>query len=137
MKTLSSLAVASLLLATLGGCSLQEKYTKNNAAAASWLTSTKSAPARTNFEGVYYSPDWGQAVLNQSNGEVTGAIGYFNVKGSVSGRTASLALIDDQWVTYTMILTKRGGEFLTGSFSPCIPFCAKGSKPAKFVKIDN
>jgi hypothetical protein len=137
MKNRPFLALATLLLATLAGCSLQEKYAKNNAAAASWLASTKTAPATTNFEGVYYSPDWGQAVLNQSNGELTGAIGHFNIKGSVSGRTASLALIDDQWVEYTMVLTKRDGEFLTGSFSPCIPFCAKGSNPAKFVRIGN
>lgn len=126
-----------LLVALLGGgCNLAEKYAKNNAAASAWLAANSKAPARTNFEGTYYSPDWGVATLNQKSGKVTGAISYHNVRGIVSGKLAYLTLIDDQWVEYTMILGWRNHEELQGAFSPAIPFCKKSSKPVSFDKID-
>jgi len=137
MNLLRFLLLPVLTITMLGGCSLQEKYDKNNAAGQAWLQSGKTGSAQTNIEGVYYSPDWGVVVLNQSNGKITGHIGYHKVEGILSGRKASLLLSDDQWIEYTMVLNRKNRGELVGSFSCCVPYSEESSKPVHLFRIDN
>lgn len=135
MKTplLPLVALCFVLLAS--GCSLSEKYNKNNAAGQAWLAASDKGPAKTNFEGVYYSPDWGTVGLKQRDGKIAGAIAHFQVKGIASGKSAYLLLVDDSWVEYTMILRKKSCEIVDGSYSPHIPYTVKDSNPVHLDKI--
>lgn len=135
MKTplLPLVAVCFTLLAS--GCTLTEKYNKNNAAGQAWLQANCKSPAKTDFEGVYYSPDWGAVYLNQQNGKITGAIAHYQVKGLASGKSAYLLLVDDEWIEQTMILKKKNSEILDGSYSSHVPYSAKDSLPVHLDKI--
>ncbi len=134
----SYLPIIAVCFAVLtSGCGLTEKYNRNNAASQAWLESNTKAPAQTNFEGVYYSPDWGAVHLNQQNGKITGSVGYFQARGVTSGRTAYILLVDDEWVTKSMILKKKGSEIVAGSSSSSVPYCAKGSQPVQLDRIVN
>lgn len=133
MKTplLALLAVALLT----SGCAITEKTNKNNADAKAWLEANDRRPARTNFEGVYYSPDWGTVSLNQRDGQITGAIAHFHVKGIATGRSAYLLLVDDDWVEHTMILNKKNSEIIEGSYSSYVPYSKTDSLPVHLDKI--
>jgi len=132
------LSLVALSFAVLtSGCGLTEKYNKNNSAAQAWLDSNKKASAKANFEGTYYSPDWGIVNLNQRNGKITGAMGYSQVKGITSGGTAYILLVDDQWVGQTMILKKKGAEIVEGTYSSEIPYSGKDSQPVHLDRIVN
>lgn len=135
MKRSLALLLGFSCLATFPGCALKEKYAANNAAADRWLAGGKKEAAAVSFEGVYYSPDWGMAVLNQKNGELAGTLSYFHLKGVVNGRVASVVLIDDSWVEYTMVLKRRNAEVLEGSVSPSIPYSSSDSRKVVFERI--
>ncbi len=135
MKRSMALLLGCSCLALLSGCALKEKYAANNSAADRWLAGAGQSPAQVNFEGVYYSPDWGMAVLNQKNGEIAGTLSYFTLKGVVRGRVASLVLVDDSWVEHTMVLKRRDNEVLEGSVSPSIPYSSSDSKKVIFERI--
>ena len=137
MKNLRLLLIPASLLCLLSGCSLQEKYDKNNAAGQAWLKSAKTGSARTNIEGVYYSPDWGSVLLNQNKNDITGTIGHYKISGVLSGKNASLLLIDDEWIDYTMVLTRKNSEELVGSYSCCVPYSAENSTPIHLFRIEN
>lgn len=130
---LCSLAAGMALL--VSGCSLGEKYQKNNAAAQAWLASGPTRPAATDFEGVYYSPDWGMVVLNQQNGKITGSMGYMKVEGRATGKSARLTLIDDSWVEHTMLLTRKSYEVLEGTYSSSIPYSKDDAQPVRLDRI--
>ncbi len=123
---------AALLL--LSGCSLQEKYAKNEAAGAAWLKESP-APARANFEGIYYTPDWGTVTINQEDGNLTGSLAHYQLRGVVSGKTARLLLTDDYWTDYTMILTRKSFDKLSGAYSEGVPFSKDSSKPIVLHRI--
>ncbi|MFZ4774648.1 MAG: hypothetical protein ACOYM3_04750 [Terrimicrobiaceae bacterium] len=137
MKAIYLPIVAVCFAMLTSGCGLTEKYSRNNSAAQAWLESNDKAPANTNFEGIYYSPDWGAVSLNQRNGKVTGTVGYFHARGITSGSTAYLLLVDDEWVTKTMILKKKGAEIVEGSYSAHVPYSAKNSRPVRLARIVN
>jgi len=136
MKTLPFLVLPIVLMVSLGGCSLSEKYAANNSAGRSWVEAGKTGTARSNFEGVYYSPEWGTVTLNQENGKLAGSLGHFRVSGLVSGRNARLLLVDDQWVEFTMLLRRVSYEKLTGSYSGSVPYSEAHSKPVTLLRID-
>ena len=129
---ISTCCLFSLLLSS---CSLTEKYHANNAAGEAWLQSHSKRPARANFKGVYYSPNWNLAILKQREGKLTGYIGSYNVKGIVSGENAYLLLIDDSWVDYTMILQRKNYEIIEGSYSSRVPFSEKHSARVQLDRI--
>lgn len=133
--TLPLLALCAALF--LGGCSLAEKYSKNNAAGEAWLASGATRETASNFEGVYYSPDWGLMALNQDGQSITGALAHYSVRGKASGRTAYLLLVDDDWIEYTLVLNRKSSEVLTGSYSDSVPFSKEDSASVRFDKIDN
>jgi hypothetical protein len=135
MKTPFLLLAVVALVSLTSGCAISEKTQKNNAAAQAWLQANDKGTAKTNFEGVYYSPDWGAVVLKQRAGKITGAISYWNVKGIASGRNAYLLLVDDDWVGHTMVLTRRNSEVVDGSYSSHIPFSKADSTPIHLDKI--
>lgn len=137
MKTLPFLGLSIVLMASLGGCSLGEKYAANNSAGRSWVEAGKTGAARANFEGVYYSPDWGTVTLNQENGKLVGSMAHYHVSGVVSGRNARLLLVDDQWVEFTMLLRRVSSEKLTGSYSTSVPYQEADSTPVTFLRINN
>lgn len=130
---LTVLSLAVVVLA--GGCSLKEKYSKNNSAAEKWLRAGATVPASANFEGVYYTPDWGVVLLNQNKDKLTGSVAHMRVDGVVSGNVASLLLIDDQWVEYTAVLKRKNSEVLQGSYSPSIPYSSADASPMVLEKI--
>jgi len=135
MKTPLLLLVAVAFVSITSGCALTEKYNKNSAAAQSWLQANNKRPAKTNFEGVYYSPDWGTVVLKQHAGKLTGGIAHYQIKGIATGKSAYLVLVDDEWAGHTMILKRKDAETVCGSFSPHMPYAEKDSKPVCLDKI--
>jgi len=137
MKTPLLLLVAVAFVSLTSGCALTEKYNKNNAAAQAWLQANNKRPATTNFEGVYYSPDWGTVVLKQHDGKLSGGIGIYKIKGIATGKSAFLVLVDDEWAGHSMILKRKNFETVCGSFSRHMPYVEKGSKPVCLDKIVN
>ncbi|MDX2082295.1 MAG: hypothetical protein SFU53_16040 [Terrimicrobiaceae bacterium] len=130
---LSGLSLAALVL--LSGCHLKEKYSKNNADGRAWLEAAQTGPARTSFEGVFYSPEWGAVVLNQNGNKLTGAVAHMSVDGVVSGRTASLLLVDDTWVEYTMKLRRKSYEEISGTYSAYVPYSETDALPVTLYRI--
>lgn len=124
MKTIATVLGVVVLGLSLSSCKfLEEKYTKNEKAAVAYLSDKKTGSAKTNVEGVWYSPGWGAVVLNQEGSKVTGAFqDYYAVDGVVSGRKVYLVLIDDDWREYTVELTPKGREKLVGYYSAHVPF---------------
>jgi len=125
MKTLAITLSAVVLMASFSSCSwLKEKYAKNERASVAYISEKKSAPARMNIEGVWYSPQWNVVVLNQERGGKLSGIfqDYYVVNGVVSGKQAFITLIDDDWVEYTVELRRKNWEELTGFYSPSVPF---------------
>ena len=137
MKTPLLLLVAFAFVSLTSGCALNEKYSKNSSDAQAWLQANNKRPAKTNFEGVYYSPDWGTVVLKQHDGKLTGGISYYKVKGIATGNSAFLVLVDDEWAGHTMILKRKNFETVCGSFSRHMPYVEQGSKPVRLDKIVN
>lgn len=137
MRTpIASLAVVCFALLTTG-CNLAEKYHKNNSAADAWIRSNSTRSATANFEGLYYSPGWGPAALNQSGNKITGIVDFYHVNGVVSGSTAYLVLVDDQWAQHSMVLSKKGPGAIAGTYSAHVPFSAQHGKPVRFDRIEN
>ncbi len=124
MKTLASALSAVVLTLSFSSCSfLTEKYAKNEAATAAFIASNTKAPARMNIEGVWYSPEWGMVLLNQEpGGKLTGVFqDYYQVRGQISGKTAYIALIDDDWTEYSVVLQRKSWDQLVGHYSSDIP----------------
>ena len=135
MKNLLLLLVAAALLSLTSGCALTEKYNKNNATAQAWLQANDKGCAKTNFEGIYYSPDWGAIVLKQLDSKITGAILHYQIKGIATGKSAYLLLVDDDWAEHTMILRRKSFEVVSGSYSSHMPYVEKGSRTVHLDKI--
>lgn len=125
MKSIVTALSAGALVVCLSSCSwLKEKYSKNDAASVAYLSERKSAPAKTNIEGLWYSPQWGIVVLKQEpGGKLSGIFrDHYVVNGVVSGKNAFITLIDDDWVEYTVELKQKNRRELTGFYSPSVPF---------------
>ena len=91
MKTLATTLSAVVLMVSFSSCSwLKEKYAKNEKASVAYLSEKKSAPAKMNIEGLWYSPQWGIVVLNQErDGKLSGIFrDHYVVDGVVSGNNA-------------------------------------------------
>lgn len=133
----SPLLLTALALVSLtSGCALTaEKNSKNISASSAWLLANDKGPAKTNFEGVYYSPDWGTVALNQRGDKITGAIAHFHVNGIATGKNAYLLLVDDGWTEHTMILNRKSSEIAEGAYSSYIPFSTKDAIPVHLDKI--
>lgn len=138
MKTLATALSAVVLAVSLSSCSfLAEKYAKNEKAAAAFLSENKTAPSRMNIEGLWYSPQWGMVILNQEGSKLDGVFqDYYTVKGVVSGKTAYITLIDDDWVEYTAVLKYTDGQKLVGAYSSFVPFNEKFSQELVLKRID-
>jgi hypothetical protein len=125
MKKLATTLSAVVLMASFSSCSwLKEKYAKNENARVAYLSEKKSAPAKMNIEGLWYSPQWGIVVFNQERGDKLSGIfrDYYVVDGVISGKNAFITLIDDDWVEYTVELKRNNRGELTGFYSPSVPF---------------
>jgi hypothetical protein len=125
MKKLATTLSAVVLMASFSSCSwLKEKYAKNENARVAYLSEKKSAPAKMNIEGLWYSPQWGIVVFNQErDGKLSGIFrDYYVVDGVISGKNAFITLIDDDWVEYTVELKRSNRGELTGFYSPSVPF---------------
>jgi hypothetical protein len=116
---LAPLCASALILSS---CNTAEKYAQNNDAAAAWLAENKGN-ASTSISGSWLPGDhgWGMARLEQNGNQVTGAIGSYQVEGSINGKTAYLAMKDNGWVYYTAILKRTGKDFV-GFYSDSVPF---------------
>ncbi len=140
MKSFATLVGAVVFGLSLSSCTiLQEKYAANEKAATAYLAEKKSSPARTNIEGVWYSPDWGIILLNQEpGGRLTGSFsGFYNVDGVVSGRNVYLTLTDDKWTEYTVELVAKGREKLVGNYSENVPFAADDQHEVVLTRIED
>lgn len=138
MKTLATALSAVVLAVSLSSCSfLAEKYSKNEKAAAAFLSDNKTASSRMNIEGLWYSPQWGIVLLNQEGSKLDGVFqDYYTVKGVVSGKTAYITLTDDDWVEYTAVLKYTDGQKLVGAYSSYVPFNEKYSHELVLKRID-
>lgn len=137
MRTFASLALCLLSAGLLSSCHLKESYSKNQSARATFLEESKTAPAKINVEGLYYSPEWGVVVLKQtSGGKVSGLMGdYGVVEGVVSGRKVFLAIVDSGWTDYTLVLERPAYDQLVGAYSDYVPFNDKSNKKVVLEKI--
>ena len=138
MKTLATTLSAVVLMASFSSCSwLKEKYAKNENASVAYLSEKKSAPAKTNIEGLWYSPQWGIVVFNQErDGKLSGIFrDYYVVDGVISGNNAFITLIDDDWVEYTVELKRKNRGELTGFYSPSVPFSEKDAQELVLKRI--
>lgn len=128
MKLLATTFTAFVFAASLSSCGwLKWKYEKNEAASAAYLSEKRSGRATTNLEGVWYSPQWGMVVFNQEpDGTLSGIFrDHYVIKGLVTGKSAYLTLVDDDWVEYTVELKRKSKEELVGFYSPSVPFSEK------------
>lgn len=138
MKTLVVSLCSIVVAFSFSSCGLlQGKYDKNHADTVSYIGGKKKAPAQINVEGLWYSPEWGIVVLDQQpNGKLTGVFrDYYTVNGIVSGRNISIALVDDQWTEYTVELTRKNSEVLTGYYSAHVPFSDEDKLPLTLKRI--
>jgi hypothetical protein len=140
MKTLATTLCAVVLMALFSSCALlREKYAKNESARVAYLSENKTAPARTNLEGLWYSPQWGIVVFNQErDGRLSGIFrDHYVVDGVISDRNAFIALIDDDWVEYTVQLEQKHRGELTGFYSPSVPFSENDAEELVLKRIGN
>lgn len=138
MKTLATALSAVVLAVSLSSCTfLSEKYAKNEKAAAAFLADNKTAAAKINIEGLWYSPQWGMVLLNQEGSKLDGVFqDYYAVKGVVSGKKAYITLTDDDWVEYTVVLNYKNSNELVGAYSSFVPFNEKHSHDLLLKRID-
>ena len=140
MKTLATTLTAFLIAASLSSCSwLKWKYEKNEAASAAYLSEKKSASAGMNIEGLWFSPQWGMVVFNQEpDGRLSGIFrDHYVINGLVSGRSAFITLIDDDWVEYTVELRRKSREELVGFYSPSVPLSEKDANELVLKRVGN
>jgi hypothetical protein len=137
MKTLVRAACLLLMVGSLSSCFLGQKYQKNHAATVAYLNEKASSKAQINVEGLWYSPQWGVVLLNQTpDGKVTGVVdGYLHAKGVVSGKNVYLVLVDDDWTEYTVELRRTKWDQLKGNFSSWVPFNAIDQQEVVLEKI--
>jgi hypothetical protein len=138
MKTLAITLSAIVLMTSFSSCTwLKEKYARNEQASVAYLSDKKTAPARMNIEGVWFSPQWGMVILNQErDGKLSGIFqDHYVVNGIVSGKEAFITLIDDDWVEYTVELRRKNWEELTGYYSPSVPFLGKDATEVALTRI--
>jgi hypothetical protein len=138
MKTLAITLSAIILMTSFSSCTwLKEKYARNEQASAAYLSDKKTARARMNIEGLWYSPQWGIVVLNQErDGKLTGIfMDHYVVNGIVSGKEAFITLVDDDWVEYTVELRRKSWEQLAGYYSPSVPFLDKDANELVLTRI--
>lgn len=138
MKTLAVTLSAIVLMTSFSSCTwLKEKYARNEQASVAYLSDKKTAPARMNIEGVWFSPQWGMVILNQERGGKLSGIfqDHYVVNGIVSGKEAFITLIDDDWVEYTVELRRKNWEELTGYYSPSVPFLDKDATEVTLTRI--
>ncbi len=124
MKPLLTLIVCLIGVLALPACHLKSSYEKNAAARVAYLKEKKTSPAEINVEGVYFSPEWGIALLKQkSGGKLSGYFAdYGTVEGVVSGETAYFTIVDSGWAEYTFELTQPRSDRLKGLYSAYLPF---------------
>ena len=137
MKTVATVLGVVVLGLSLSSCKfLEESYAKNEKAAVAYLAGKKTGPARTNIEGVWWSPAWGVVVFNQENGRLTGSFqDYYVVEGVVSGHKAFMTLLDDDWREYSVELTAKGREKLAGYYSANVPFSESDQQEVVLTRI--
>lgn len=124
MKPFLTLIVCLLGVFLLPACHLKSSYEKNAAARVAYLQDKKTSPAKIDVEGVYYSPEWGIALLKQSpGGKLSGYFAdYGSVEGIVSGKNAYFTIVDSGWAEYTFELTQPRSDRLKGLYSAHLPF---------------
>ena len=111
---------------TFSGCSISEKYAANQAATASWLDS-KAGKASVRVSGLWepLETGWGGAGrIEQQGNRLSGALGSYTIRGSVSGSRVYLAFISGGWTYYTASLQLRG-NILGGYYSSSVPFSSQ------------
>lgn len=139
MKMLVRATLLLVMVGSLSSCFLSKKYEKNSAATVAYLTEKNTAKAQMNVEGLWYSPQWGVVLLNQTpDGKVTGVVdGFLHAKGVVSGKNVYLALTDDDWTEYTVELRRSKWDQLKGYFSSWVPFNTIDQQEVVLEKIVN
>lgn len=138
MRTPAILFCAVVVALTFSSCHLKEKYARNEANAVAYLKTSQAKPAAASFKGVWQSPDWGVVAINQErNGKLSGQFGDdYAIRGVVSGKTAYLVLTADSWTHYTVELTKKNYNELTGFASGSVPFSSKDQEPLTLKRIN-
>ncbi len=83
-----------------------------------WLDAHAN-PALMNVDGIWYSKNWGEMVLNQAKDgrEVTGNSDGWEITGVVSGKQLFLLFSGRGGVVYSAVLTGDGKASLDGSYA--------------------
>jgi len=77
---------------------------------------------------------WGEGYLRQEQNKISGAIGNYNIKGVVSGKTAYLVFLYGDRAYYTARL-EIFQDLLTGNYFKANDKKQKRGYPTSFVKI--
>jgi len=139
MRTSATILCAALVALSFSSCQLLKgRYERNANARIAYLAEKKTAPAKTNIEGLWYSPEWGIVLFNQEpGGKLQGIFqDYYHVDGVVSGKNIYLALIDDEWTEYTVQLHRDNYDTITGYWSAHIPFSEEDQQPLTLKRIE-
>ncbi len=87
-----------------------------------WLNAISgSKPPEINISGKWHDAEgstyfgWGEGYLRQEQNKITGAIGNYNIKGVVSGKTVYLVFLSGGNVYYTARL-EMFQDLLTGNY---------------------
>jgi len=134
MKSFLAVLICGIALFLLG-CSLEEKYARNNQAAESWLA--LNPPSRgKNIEGSWkpVDADWGTVRLVQKGSDVSGFVGDYSVDGHVRGENVYLTLKSEGWVYYSVIM-KVTQSRMKGFYSSSVPFSTKDQASIEFKRV--
>ena len=137
MRTPAILLSAAIIALSFSSCNIKEKYARNAAASTAYLADSKTAAAKTSFKGVWHSDKWGFLSLAQKSGKITGMTDEFQIEGVVSGRTAYLVFIADSWTFYSVKLTKKDYNTLTGFYAYDVPYSEKEQEAVTLKRVEN
>ncbi len=123
-------------LAALTGCQTlgdfnSKRYERNNDLGRAWL-SDQILPGEISVAGRWNVPDWGVAVLAQTDRTVRGVLGDYAVEGVVSGRRAYLLASTGGWFSYSIVLEAPVPDILIGYYSGSVPYESNRRQDIRF-----
>ncbi len=106
-----------------------------------WLnTISGGKPSEINITGKWHDAEgstyfgWGEGYLRQEQNKITGAIGNYNIKGVVSGKTVYLVFLSGGNVHYTARL-EMSQDLLTGNYFKATDKEQKKGYPTSLARI--
>lgn len=133
MKAFLRTSLLVLFAVAVTSCYTPARYARNAAATKAWLDSSAGS-SRLNLDGSWYADDWGHGHLSQKGNKVTGHIGRFPVHGVINGTTVYLAATDEDWTSYSIVLSYARPGVLEGYYSDNVPYSEKNHDAMTLVR---